>query len=206
MTEITIRFRVILLQVYDLRFNLATTAASSLEMYCNLFSKSSPCNLKIPFQTRERIPRRCVFFLSLPSAVAAAAVLVVASLFSPSPIPLSSAIFSPSKSTDTTIILTKIKKKFETPNLDIGSNYNQIKKKKFEEDDDHESENEGKENRSRNYQKTFFKISSFNQRISIFLFFFFFFRSQRTHTRMERRGNDENREMKSVWETKSKKE
>lgn len=48
----------ILLQVWDLLFTRARIAASSLEMYCNLFSKSSPFSLKIPFQRREMIPLR----------------------------------------------------------------------------------------------------------------------------------------------------
>lgn len=84
-TENIIRCLVSLLQVCDLLFILARTAASSLEMYCNLFSKSSLFNLKIPFQIREMIPLR--FF---PTTAEEAA----ESLFSLSVPLLSSAISS----------------------------------------------------------------------------------------------------------------
>ena len=83
MTEKTMRCLIILLQVRDLLFIRARTAASSLEMCSSLFSKSSPWILKIAFQMRERTP--LPFFLTTGSGG-------LDSLLSPSGMPLSSAI------------------------------------------------------------------------------------------------------------------
>ena len=84
MTENTIRLREILLQDRDLLFILVMTWASSLEMYWSLFSKSSPCNLNIPFQIRNKKP--LFFFFPLPEGL----VPPVVSFISPSPTALSS--------------------------------------------------------------------------------------------------------------------
>lgn len=62
MTEKRMRWRSIRFQEWDLRFIRASTVASSLEMCCSRFSKSSPCNLKIPFQIREMSP--LLFFVT----------------------------------------------------------------------------------------------------------------------------------------------
>lgn len=76
------------LHVMDLLCILARTVASSLEMYLSRFSKSSPCNRKIPLNILEKSPLR--FFFATTSGT------VAASFLSASPTtPLSSAIIIP---------------------------------------------------------------------------------------------------------------
>lgn len=76
------------LHVMDLLCILARTVASSLEMYLSRFSKSSPCNRKIPLNILEKSPLR--FFFATTSGTVAASFL----LASPTT-PLSSAIIIP---------------------------------------------------------------------------------------------------------------
>lgn len=76
------------LHVMDLLCILASTVASSLEMYLSRFSKSSRCNRKIPLNILEKSPLR--FFFATTSGT------VAASFLSASPTtPLSSAIIIP---------------------------------------------------------------------------------------------------------------
>lgn len=92
MTENTIRWREILLQDRDLLAILDITWASSLEMYWSLFSKSSPCNLNILFQIRDKKPLR--FFFPLPEGL-----VPPFSFFSPSSTTLSFVIPCQKKNT-----------------------------------------------------------------------------------------------------------
>lgn len=70
-TETTTKFLAVDLQLEDLLFILEIRVASSLDMYCNRFSKSSPCNLNKnkPFQTRDQ-KLLLLFLLSSPSTSA----------------------------------------------------------------------------------------------------------------------------------------